>query len=122
MRQFARKPISTPKALGLNARSGQQPGIQGEQQTERNERARCPAWGTGPAVVSDGQAVRVYDVDAAYPQFAWQIANDDSGWSSWRMPIGGSWGTMQPAAANINGEVDLLTYWYTGGMQEAILR
>ena len=38
------------------------------------------------------------------------------------MPIGGSWGTMQPAAANINGEVDLLTYWYTGGMQEAILR
>jgi hypothetical protein len=65
-------------------------------------------------VASDGQAVRVYDVDAAYPQFAWQVANDGSGWSSWRMPIGGSWGTMQPAAANINGEVDLLTYWCTG--------
>lgn len=29
---------------------------------------------------------------------------------------------MRPAAANINGEVDLLTHWYTGGMQEAILR
>jgi hypothetical protein len=38
------------------------------------------------------------------------------------MPIGESWGTMQLAAASINGEVDLLTYWYTGGMQEAILR
>jgi hypothetical protein len=37
------------------------------------------------------------------------------------MPIGGSWGTMQPAAANINGEVNLLTYWYTGGTEEAIL-
>jgi hypothetical protein len=37
------------------------------------------------------------------------------------MPIGGSWGTMRSAAANINGEVDLLTYWYTGGMQEVIL-
>ena len=73
-------------------------------------------------MASDGQAVRVYDVDAAYPQFAWQIANDRSRWSSWRMPIGGSWGTMQPAAASINGEVDLLTYWDTGGMQEAILR
>jgi hypothetical protein len=31
------------------------------------------------------------------------------------MPIGGSWETMRPAAANINGEVDLLTYWYTAG-------
>jgi hypothetical protein len=73
-------------------------------------------------VASDGQAVRVYDVDAAYPQFAWQIANDRSRWSSRRMPIGESWGTMQLAAASINGEVDLLTYWYTSGMQEAILR
>ena len=110
-----------PKDSGLNARSGQQPGIQGRAADRAERRARCPAWGTGPAVASGGQAVRVYDVDAAYPQFAWQIANDGSGWSSWRMPIGGSWGTMQPAAANINGEVDLLTYWYTGGMQEAIL-
>jgi hypothetical protein len=31
-------------------------------------------------------------------------------------------GTTQPAAASINGEVDLLTYWDTGGMQEATLR
>ena len=73
-------------------------------------------------MASDGLAVPVYDVDAAYPQFAWQIANDRSRWSSRRMPIGESWGTMQLAAASINGEVDLLTYWYTGGMQEAILR
>ena len=29
---------------------------------------------------------------------------------------------LQPDAASINGEVDLLTYWYTSGMQEAILR
>jgi hypothetical protein len=73
-------------------------------------------------VASGGQAVRVYEVDAAYPQFAWQIADDGSGRSSRRMPIGESWGTMQLAAASINGEVDLLTYWYTGGMREAILR
>jgi hypothetical protein len=25
-------------------------------------------------------------------------------------------GNDAPAAANINGEVDLLTYWYTGGL------
>jgi hypothetical protein len=37
------------------------------------------------------------------------------------MPIGGSWGTMPPAAASINGEGELLTYWYTGGTEEAIL-
>ena len=77
----------------------------GEQQTERNEEPGVPPGRTGPAVASDRQAVRVYDVDAPYPQFAWQIANDGSGWSSSRIPIGGSWGTMQLAAANINGEV-----------------
>jgi hypothetical protein len=109
------------KDSGLNARSGPQPGIHRRAADRAERRARCPAWGTGPAVASDGQAVRVDDVDAAYPQFGWQIANDGSGWSSSRMPIGGSWGTMQPAAANINGEVELLTYWYTGGTEEAIL-
>ncbi|HEY6559150.1 MAG TPA: hypothetical protein VI072_17825 [Polyangiaceae bacterium] len=79
------------------------------------------SWGAAPAVVSDGQAVRLFAVGSGFPQWVWQSANDGSGWSVWRKPIGGSWGTRQPAAANINGEIDLLTYWYTGGMQHASL-
>jgi hypothetical protein len=79
------------------------------------------AWGTAPAIVSDGEAVHLYALDAAFPQWAWQIVNNGSGWSSWRKPVGGSWGTRQPAATNINGEVNLITYWYTGGMQEVSL-
>ncbi|HMJ10867.1 MAG TPA: hypothetical protein VK524_05645 [Polyangiaceae bacterium] len=79
------------------------------------------SWGAAPVLVSDGQAVRVFAVTSAFPQWAFQSANDGSGWSEWRKPIGGSWGTRQPAAASINGEIDLVTYWYTGGMQEASL-
>ena len=94
----------------------------GDQQTERNEEPGVPPGEPARPWPPTAWPSAVYDVDAAYPQFAWQIANDRSRWSSRRMPIGGSWGTMQPAAASINGEVDLLTYWYTGGMQEAILR
>jgi hypothetical protein len=79
------------------------------------------SWGAAPAIVSDGQAVRLFAVGASFPQWAWQAIHDGSGWSVWRKPIGGSWGTRQPAPANVNGEIDLITYWYTGGMQQASL-
>jgi hypothetical protein len=79
------------------------------------------SWGAAPGIVSDGTTVRLFAVGSGFPEWAWQSANNGSGWSVWRKPIGGSWGTRQPAAANINGEIDLLTYWYTGGMQQASL-
>ena len=78
-------------------------------------------WGYAPAIVADGHGVRVIGLDVNFPQYAYQIANDGSGWSSWRRALSGSTGTKQPVATNVNGEVDLMTYWYTGGLMEAML-
>jgi hypothetical protein len=78
-------------------------------------------WGVAPAIVSDGSAVRVFEHGSAFPQSAWQIANDGSGWSGWRKTLAPSMGTRQPAAAHINGEVEIVTYWSNTGIQEALL-
>lgn len=78
-------------------------------------------WGYAPAIVSDGQAVRVIGLDVNFPQYAWQNANDGSGWSDWRRALSGSTGTYQPVATNVHGEIDLMTYWYPGGLREAML-
>jgi hypothetical protein len=79
------------------------------------------SWGFAPTMVFDGTAVRVIAHDGTFPNAAWQIANDGSGWSSWRKLLSGSGATSQAAAADVNGEVELVTMWFTSGMAETSL-
>jgi hypothetical protein len=78
-------------------------------------------WGYAPAIVSDGQDIRVLGLGGASPQSAWQIRYAGSAWSVWRKTLSASWGTRQPVATNINGEVELVTSSLTGGIQETSL-
>jgi len=66
-------------------------------------------------VASDGQA-RVYDVDAAYPQFVWQIANDGLGVEQLANADRRELGNDAAGRGEHQRRGDLLTYWYTGGM------
>src|SRR5262249_7283320 len=81
--------------------------------------APVSSWTAGPAIASDGQAVRIFAADATFPNSNYQVANDGSGWSGWKAGGGGC--TRQSFATTINGEVELVSYWFTGGILEALL-
>jgi len=81
--------------------------------------APVSSWTAGPAIASDGHAVRIFAADSTFPNSNWQTANDGSGWSGWKAGGGGS--TRQPVATTINGEIELVSYWFTGGILEALV-
>jgi hypothetical protein len=74
------------------------------------------AFAAAPGIVSDGTTVRVIVPDSA--QTVWQVANDGSGWSGWRKSPAGGLAGRQPVAANVFGEIDLVTMW-AGTIQQA---
>lgn len=79
------------------------------------------SWGTAPGLASDGTAVRFFAQDGTFPNAGWQSANDGSGWSAWRKLLSSNGSTQQPAATNINAEIELVTQWGGAGLQEAFL-
>jgi hypothetical protein len=80
-----------------------------------------PVSSGAPGLVSDGTKVRVFTFAQTFPNHTWQIANDGSGWSAWRKLVSGAGSTRQPAPVSINGDVDLLTNWFTNGIQETFV-
>lgn len=79
-----------------------------------------PGWRAPAAIVSDGTSVRLFAHSSDGAGNTYQSVNHGAGWSAWREPLGGSAGTRQPAAANVFGEVNLVTYWFTNGLQELV--
>ncbi len=80
-------------------------------------------WGTTPAAIFDGTIVRVFAADAAFPNYVSQITwTQGSGWDTWKTIFSRGQATLQPVAALMNGDVDLVTYWYTLGMFDQLVK
>jgi len=74
------------------------------------------SWLTPPAIVSDGARLHLYDgAQVSNSQATWwslfhRIASDD-GWGDWRPFRTDALAGWQPAAANVDGEITVLTTW-----------
>jgi hypothetical protein len=79
------------------------------------------SWATAPAIEYDGARMRVFAAQSTY-QFVQQAIHDGSGWGSWRTLSSTGISTRQPVTANVNGDVNVFTYWLlfgsTFGIQE----
>jgi hypothetical protein len=75
-------------------------------------------WGTAPGIAFDGARMRVFVAKSPFPNWVYQSIEDTTGWSNWRQVSSLSLATRQPAAANVNGEVNLFTHWFTKPVQE----
>jgi len=72
------------------------------------------AWGKPPAMVSDGSVMHVFVSQNAFPQTTWQTIDDGTGFGDWRAVPSGGGSTVQDAAANVNGTVNLVSDWIVG--------
>ena len=61
--------------------------------------------------------------DAALPSYTSQITwTSGTGFDTWKNIFSRGQATMQPVAALVNGDVDLVTYWYTLGMFDQLVK
>jgi hypothetical protein len=75
-------------------------------------------WLTVPAIASDGERIHVYASKSGFPNLYHAIDNGQ-GFGGWRMFATRPSSAWQPAAANVNGEVQLVTSWSApAGMSE----
>ena len=80
-------------------------------------------WGTTPAAIFDGTIVRVFAADATFPNYVSQVTwSQTSGWDTWKNIYSLGQATVQPVAALMNGDVDLVSYWYTLGMFDQLVK
>jgi hypothetical protein len=75
-------------------------------------------WGSAPAVVESNGILHLFVAKAGFPQYVYEAMNDGGGWGNWRRLRSESIATKQPAAADVNGDVDLVTSWSTAGLAE----
>jgi hypothetical protein len=74
-------------------------------------------WLTLPAIASDGARVHLYAGKSGFPNVYHAIDNGQ-GFGGWRMFATRPSSAWQPTAANVNGEVHLVTSWSGAGMSE----
>src|SRR5262249_17936355 len=83
-------------------------------------------WGTGPAVIWDGDHLRFFAADASFPNTISPITFDNTAATTARDAgkaiYSQGQATMQPVVALMNGDVDLVSYWYTLGMFDQLVK
>jgi hypothetical protein len=77
-------------------------------------------WGSAPAIVYDGERVRVFVSEGKPPYGSYESAWDGS-WSDWRRTTADKASFGQPASANVNGDVNLVTRGFLWVLQERAL-
>lgn len=68
------------------------------------------AWGASPQVVRDGSRIRIFVPEAASPHSVWQLTHDGQDWDSWAKIFSGGSSNLQPSAAVLGPNTELLTY------------
>jgi hypothetical protein len=76
------------------------------------------AWRAAPAIAWNGAQMRVFAPANAFPNTMYQTVWDGTSWGSWRPLVSGSGATRQAAVADVNGEINVVSYWFTSGAQE----
>jgi hypothetical protein len=74
-------------------------------------------WLTAPGIASDGQRIHVYAATSGFPT-VFQTIDNGAGFGAWRAFATRTSSGWQPAATNLNGEVQLVTTWQGAGMSE----
>lgn len=74
-------------------------------------------WLTAPALVSNGSRVEAFVAKVGFPQIVYQALHE-GGWGTWRPLTSEAGSTLQPATATVNGEVELVTWFYGLAEQE----
>ncbi len=67
-------------------------------------------WQGAPAVASNGEQVRVFAAAKQAPAFVHQTIWDGARWGGWRALSSGATAVRQPSAADVHGEINLVTY------------
>jgi hypothetical protein len=84
--------------------------------------AEVSAWLTPPQIVWDGTRLRLFAAKQGFPEQIYQVTYDNSDFDAWGKPISLGIATRQPVAALQNGDVNLISYWYTLGTSEQLVR
>lgn len=78
-------------------------------------------WATAPGAVWDGARMRVFGVKGAWPNWVYEMTYDNIAWdSAWRQVFGEIQSVVQSSPTAVNGDVNLLTYWF--GLQEQLAK
>src|SRR5581483_10738312 len=75
-------------------------------------------WGTGPVLVTNGGFVRMFASGATFPNWTYQTIYDGSAWGNWRVISSRGPSTVGPAAASVNGEVNVMSQFFVSPMAE----
>jgi hypothetical protein len=76
-------------------------------------------WGTPPAIVRRSGQLQLYAAEADSPQHVYVVVSPGTEWGSWRRLPSRSTATQQPAAADVNGDTNLVTLDPAGLAEEA---
>ena len=68
--------------------------------------------------MSDGPRVHAYAVKTGFPQRVYHALHNGEGWGSWREMVSRASSPRQPAAANVEGSINLITSWANTPMAE----
>lgn len=73
--------------------------------------------GVAPEVVWDGAHIRLFASESPFPSYVYQVIHDGS-WGNWRRLVTEAGTTYQPSATVVNGDVNLVTKWWTSSIAE----
>ena len=79
-------------------------------------------WYTAPQAIWDGNRMRVFIAKSPFPNYVYQITNDNTAWDAWTPLFTEAQSTHQAAAAMVNGDLNLVTSWYVAGMAEQLVK